>query len=119
MTEKELAGIEEANALLRKEGRTQEIREALCAEVRKLRAALSWLDRKGGLGFDVHARIKVAMGEGGTLPGRGHFVCPECGVHVAADADWLCTTCGADCRGEECRCDSELIVRREGTGGGG
>jgi hypothetical protein len=36
--------------------------------------------------------------------GPMHFVCPDCGEHVAADEDGCCAMCGADCTGAACRC---------------
>lgn len=36
--------------------------------------------------------------------GPQHFVCTECGVHVKADEDGCCASCGADCKIEACAC---------------
>lgn len=38
---------------------------ALVAEVRRLRELLDWIDRGGGLGLDVHQRIRAALGKDG------------------------------------------------------
>jgi hypothetical protein len=33
------------------------------AEIQNLRVLLRWLDRRGGLGLEVHERIRAALGE--------------------------------------------------------
>ncbi len=43
-------------------GVAREERDAARAEAATLRACLEWLNRRGGLGLDVHDRIDAALG---------------------------------------------------------
>lgn len=36
------------------------------------------------------------------MPNAEHWVCPDCGPHVAADEDGCCATCGVEAYGEAC-----------------
>lgn len=48
-----------------------------------------------------------------ALEKHEHFVCPECGPHIAADEDGCCALCGADCILDECPgsvCASDYVL---------
>jgi hypothetical protein len=47
-----------------------------------------------------------------------HFVCPDCGPHVAVDEDECCAYCGEDCSITKCECQQPNTKHHLATGSG-
>ena len=59
--------------------------------------------RDGRNDDDVVREIAVSLRRAaGDIP--QHFVCPDCGPHVAADGEGECIKCGGGCFVEDCTC---------------
>jgi hypothetical protein len=87
--------IDKSNEALEVAIKTQEERDALLLQNDAMRKLLEWMDRKGGLGLDVHARIRevldnkpkddFALAICGWCAGTGEMQnrseCPKCKGH--------------------------------------
>jgi len=60
-------------------------------------------EEDGRVAMDLVDDCREALG----LPALpSHFVCEDCGEHVAVDEDGCCASCGADCRTVRCNCET-------------